>query len=156
MPKKPEPESLAQSRFWLLFDYLGNANSLESFPSGCFSIQIKIQRLQQILGFIFFRQLEKLAFQSRARSAAVAVIRKILFVLLALGFGRVFLEISPDVGCGIPSLSGVDFFGEGRVNEAVEFLDRIDLLVFQQRADGLIDRGRPLEDGVFIAAPLFL
>ena len=77
-------------------------------------------------------------------------------VLSALSFSRVLFEVAPDVGCGIFGVAGMWLFGEGGIDQAVEFLDRIDLLVFQQRADGLIDRGRPLEDGVFIAAPLFL
>ena len=93
--------------------------------------------------------------QGRARSAAGAEIRKILFVLSTLGVSRVLFEIAPDMSCCIFSAAGMGFFGEDGINQVVEFLDRIGFFVFQQRADGLVDHRRPLEDGVFIAAPFF-
>ena len=94
-------------------------------------------------------------FSGCARPGAVPVIRKILFVLPAFGFGRVLFKVTPDMGCGVFGVAGAEFFGESGVDQAVEFLDRIGLFVFQQRADGMIDRGRPFEDGIFVAAPLF-
>ena len=75
--------------------------------------------------------------------------------MLALGVGCVFFEVAPDVGCGVFGVTGMWLFGEGGVDQAVEFLDRIDLLIFQQPTNGLIDSGRFFEDIVFLSAPLF-
>ena len=41
---------------------------------------------------------------------------------------------------GVLGGAGLGLFGEGIFDEAVEFLDRIGRLVFQQRPDGLVDR----------------
>ncbi len=56
------------------------------------SLQIEIQRLQQIVGFIFFSQLEELAFQGFERSGIVPVVGEVLFVLAAFGVGGIFLK----------------------------------------------------------------
>lgn len=119
------------------------------------SLQIEIQRLQQIVRFIFFSQLEELAFQGFERSGIVPVVGEVLFVLAAFGVGGIFFEVAPDVGRGVFSVTGTDFFGEDCVDQAIEFLARIIGFVLQQRADGLIDRRRPFEDGIFVAAPFF-
>ena len=120
------------------------------------SVQIEIQRLQQIIRFVFFCHFEELAFQCCYRACPVLVAGEVLFILSAFGVGRLLLEVAPDVGYSVFGVTGMWLCGEGRVDQAVEFLNWIGFFVFQQRADGLIDRGRPLEDGVFIAAPLFL
>ena len=84
-----------------------------------YSLQIEVQRLQQVVRIVFFGQLEELAFHGCERSCVVPVVGEVLFVLSALGVGCMLFEVTPDVGRGVFGVPGAEFFSESGIDQTV-------------------------------------